>query len=114
MSRYANDLIEKNDDVGRQRLTALYREHRQRLRVAPKHADVYAKLAVVLLKELEEDPRRWEAIRWLNSSPSPEGQTFREYLSNWRQATPERHRPFVDEIAGWFEIELEGQAAVAP
>ena len=64
-------------------------------------------MAVVLLGFFESDPGQWEAIRWLNSSPSPQGESFRDYLKKWRDAVPETHRAFVEGIAGLYGVEME-------
>jgi hypothetical protein len=60
----------------------------------------------VLLRLFEEKPQRWEAVRWLNNSPSPEGETFPEYLQKWHDAVPDKHRPFVGRIADLYGIEI--------
>ena len=55
---------------------------------------------------MEEDPRRWEAIRWINSSPSPADETFAEYLTKWGHAVPPRHRDFVGQIGNLYDVAI--------
>lgn len=59
-------------------------------------------MAVVLLHLFEAEPARWEAIRWLNSTPPHEGDTFATHLQHWHDAVPPKHQPFVQRIAGLF------------
>lgn len=54
----------------------------------------------------EAEPSRWEAVRWLNSSPSRKGETFQHYLSKWHRAAPNRHEPFIKLVANQFGITL--------
>ena len=107
LDAYAADLIKRNGGVARQELLPLFRKHEEKLRTAPKHADVYAQTAVVLLEMMEKDPQRWESVRWLNSSPSPEGETIAEYLAKWEQAVPEQHKGLVAEIGGIYKVKID-------
>ena len=50
---------------------------------------------------------RWEAVRWLNSSPSPKDETFEQYLNKWYHAVPKRHRAFVKQVATLYGQKVE-------
>jgi hypothetical protein len=63
-------------------------------------------IALVLLTLLERNPEHWNAIRWLNFSPSPEGETFLQYLTKWHRAVPQKHTDFVEATASLFGISL--------
>ena len=64
-------------------------------------------MALVILRLLERTPGHWNAVRWLNSSPSSPGETFLQYLTKWRNAVPMQHREFVDSIGTLFGLSLE-------
>ena len=66
--------------------------------------DLNGAMSLVLLRLFEEDPQRWESVRWLNHQPSPEGETFPEYLQKWLNAVPDRHKPFVLQIARLYGL----------
>jgi hypothetical protein len=106
---YADDVMRSRDlidEIHERGLPAFYRAHEETLREHPCRRDLNGAMSLVLLRLFEKDPQRWEAVRWLNSAPSPEGETFGEYLARWRRAVPERHKPFVGRIAELYGIEL--------
>jgi len=106
---YADDVLRSRDRVGEiyeRGLPAFYRTHEQTLREHPCRRDLNGAMSVVLLHLFEEEPNRWEAIRWLNTGPSPEGEPFRVYLGRWHRAVPERHKAFVERIAKLYGVEL--------
>jgi hypothetical protein len=71
-------------------------------------------MALPLLELFEGAPESWEAVAWLNRSPSPEGGTLAEYLEKWRSAVPVKHRNFVDEVRRRFGLEDPGAGAAGP
>ena len=71
-------------------------------------------MALPLLELFEGAPESWEAVAWLNRTPSPEGETFAEYLEKWRSAVPARHRSFVGEVMRRFGVEEPGAGAAGP
>jgi len=106
---YADDAIrrwDRIDEIHERGLPAFYRTHEETLRANPCRRDLNGAMSLVLLRLFEEDPRRWEAVRWLNTAPSPEGETFRDYLGRWHQAVPDRHKAFVGRIAKLYGVEL--------
>ena len=56
---------------------------------------------------LEENPANWEAVTWLNEAKSTQSQTFGEYLSDWHEHAPDKHRKFIREIGKRFGVEIE-------
>lgn len=61
-------------------------------------------VAVRLLPLFEKDPRRWEAVTWLNREAYTAATTFEEYLAAWQRHCPERHKGLVKEIARVFDV----------
>ncbi len=113
---YRDALREYTDDIIRRRTTirgihaqglaGFYREHQATLERNPTDRELNGAMAIVFLQLFEEEPARWEAIRWLNVQPAPAGERFADYLVRWRAAAPERHRPFITEVARLYGIAL--------
>jgi len=91
-------------DVG---LPEFYLDHQKELRQTPCLRDLNGAMSLVFLRLFEEQPERWEAVRWLNAKPSPDGETFQQYLQQWHDAVPTRHKAFVGRVADLFRIEIE-------
>ena len=63
-------------------------------------------VAVALLPIFEQEPDCWQAMDWLDDDTRG---TFADYLKDWHARVPEKHRPFVREVAGKFGIEIESR-----
>lgn len=88
-------------------LGGFYKAHQAELAKEPCNRKLNGAMAQVFLKLFEEDPSRWGAIRWLNSAPSPKGETFEQYLTKWHRAAPDKHKPFVKKVAHLYGVTLE-------
>lgn len=107
LADYARDLIDRRallPELRKEGLPAFYRRHRARLASEPCDRELNGAIAVVLLELLEAEPHAWQAIRWLNPSPSPDGETFQAYLRKWHDAAPRTHRPFIARLADRFGV----------
>ena len=85
-------------------LPGFYRRHEAELRKTSTDRELNGTMATVLLRLFEEEPVRWEAVRWLNAEAAPKDEPFAAYLARWRAAVPERHRDFVDEVRKSFGV----------
>ncbi|MDQ7779711.1 MAG: hypothetical protein RDV41_08365 [Planctomycetota bacterium] len=106
---YADDVVKsrsKASEIRENGLNGFYLAHKTELDKDPGNRELNGAMAVVFLHLFEEDPARWESVRWLNSSPSPEGETFTQYFRKWHDAVPDRHRELVEDIARLFGIDL--------
>jgi hypothetical protein len=102
---YADDVVNKRThlaELTRLGLPRFYTRHQDTLSRNATQRELNGAMAVALLPLFEADPSRWEALRWLNSSPSPKTETFPQYLSKWHQAAPARHKEFTKVIADQF------------
>ena len=63
-------------------------------------------MAIVFLHLFEERPERWEAVRWLNSTPPRDGDTLAKYLQNWHKAAPAKHQSFVRDVSNLYGVTL--------
>jgi len=106
---YADNVQRERHEVFplvRHGLPEFYRLHRETLAANSCQRDLNGAMSLVMLQLFEQEPTRWEAVRWLNSAPSPQGQTFQQYLKQWHSAVPPRHREFVRQVAELYGIEL--------
>jgi hypothetical protein len=106
---YSDDVILKRmkvHEIYESGLAGFLKAHKERLTKEPCDRDLNGAMSLVFLKLFEEEPGRWESVRWLNSSPSPKGETFEQYLNKWHKAVPNRHRTFVEKVARLFGVSL--------
>lgn len=111
--QYADDVMDSRSQVGSAHLGDYFRKHQRELEATPRDRDLNGAMAVVLLGIMENSPASWEAVTWLNSSPSRPGETFPAYLEKWWLAVPARHRAFVEEIIRRFDLPLPSSSPVA-
>lgn len=107
---YTDDILRKRVDyleILKSGLPAYYRKHAAHLVKNATDREKNGSMAVVLLALFERQPEHWNAIRWVNPAPSPEGETFAQYLTKWRDAVPEKHKQFVESIAGMYGVTLK-------
>jgi len=105
---YVDDVINGRGETGRELardgLSAFYAKHAAELARNCCNRSLNGAMADILLHLLEAHPEHWAAVRWLNSSPSPKGETFRQYMAKWLDAVPENHKPFVRSVAELFGV----------
>lgn len=107
LRNYADDVVRKRKEIAelqRLGLPDFYRRHEAELRKTSTNRELNGTMATVLLRLFEEEPGRWEAVRWLNVEAAPKDEPFAAYLARWRAAVPERHRGFVDEVRKSFGL----------
>ena len=86
-------------------LAHFYRDHEAELRAAnADRRDLTGAIALALLPFLEEAPHRWTAFRWLNATACPENEPFADYLTRWRDNTPEKHKGTVQGVRQLFGL----------
>lgn len=104
LETYAQMVIKSRERIGNGRLPEFYLQHAAELRNQPTNRALNGAISLVLLKMLEQSPASWEAVSWLNSSPSAPGESFAYYLHKWLRAAPAKHQAFIAEILGAFEV----------
>ncbi len=120
---FAPSLRDYTDDIARKRadyleivetgLPAYYRQHAGHFKDNPTDRAKNGAMALILLAAFERQPRHWNAIRWLNSSPSPEGESFEQYLDKWYRAVPAKHAGFIQSLAALYGVPLKPRDATA-
>jgi hypothetical protein len=104
---YADDVVRKRADyfeICARGMPAFYRAHRTEMEKDPCCRELNGAMAVVFLQFFEEQPERWETVRWLNSSQPPQGETLEGYLRRWYQAVPEKHKPAIQRVRELYGI----------
>lgn len=112
LRKYTDDVIASRSkvlDIYREGLPEFYRRHAEELAKNSGLRELNGAMSLVFLRLFEEDPRRWEAVRWLNQEPSAPGETFSQYLQKWHDAVPEPHQAFVAQVADLYGIEIRPQ-----
>jgi hypothetical protein len=102
---YVDDILRKRAgvyEIYEKGLPTFYRVHKSTLEKEPGSRDLNGAMSIVFLQLFEEQPERWEAVRWLNSSPPRPGDTFATYLEKWHDAVPAKHQPFVKKVADLY------------
>lgn len=97
LRRFADRLL----DEGHRRLppqtplSAWLRDNEERLRGDPYQREKNELVANLLLPLFQSDPRRWDALCYLNLHPADGGNDLRQYLRNWYDNAPPEHRDFI-------------------
>jgi len=107
LKTYADDRIAAAPLPPGRTLAAFYRENAEAFAKSPTDRPKNTVVAGQLLPLFEKAPERWEAVGWLNREKIDRTWDFRRYLEAWHRNVPERHRAFVREVAGLFEIEIK-------
>ncbi|MCY2989094.1 MAG: hypothetical protein NTY19_14660 [Planctomycetota bacterium] len=107
LAKYVQEAISQRQKLEPDGLQDFYQQHREELAQGTDTRPLSQAIAVVLLQLFEEHPEQWEAIRWLNSAPSPKGEAFEKYLQRWHDAVPKQHQPFVQRIADLFGVPIK-------
>jgi hypothetical protein len=105
-AEYAQDVMRRRADVPDAEIAAYYQRHRAAFERDPTDRERNGTIALFLLRQLESAPSLWESVTWLNSAPSPRGETLAAYLAKWHTAAPDRCRAFISSIARRFAVEL--------
>ena len=110
---YTDDVIAKRHrayEIYEKGLPTFYREHEGELRSNAVIWELNGAMSILMLRLFEEEPQHWEAVRWLNSTPSGQNEAFSDYLQRWHNAVPDRHQPFIRRLAGLFGVEIASTA----
>ena len=107
LRNYADNVQRSRDgflEIIQTGLPAYYKKHANHLKKNPTDREKNGSMALALLPLFEREPEHWNAIQWLNSTPSKEGESFKVYFTKWRNAVPEKHRDFVETIGRYYGI----------
>ena len=87
-------------------LAVWYRQNEPILRRNPTMREKNNIVAVQLLPIFEKHPDHWPAVGWLNARATKKPRTFTQYLLDWQQSAPEKHRGFIRHVARQFGVVL--------
>lgn len=94
-------------------LAAWFGGHRDHLRRNPVERELNGLVANQLLPLFEQDPTRWDAIRFLNLGDDEHDSSLAAYLAGWRDRVPDRHRAFIKSLLTLFGYDAEVTVDVA-
>ncbi len=108
LSQYIEVLIAKEERKlpPNQTLAQWFTENENSMRIDPYQRQKDALIANQLLPYFEVYPAGWDAVTYINQTKPTDRQTFQEYLENWFNDAPEKHRDFIKKIATLFEIKV--------
>ena len=118
LREYSDNVIRKRADfldLCAQGMPAFYHAHRVAMEKEPCCRELNGAMAVVFLQFFEEQPERWEIVRWLNTSQPPQGESLEGYLLRWYRAVPEKHKPTIQRVGGLYGLRIgPGTAPATP
>jgi hypothetical protein len=85
-------------------LPAWFRREEASLRADAVQREKNLRAAAALLPLLEKAPGHWAALRHLNAVRDDPARSFRKHLDDWSRSAPERHRPFIRDVASLFGV----------
>lgn len=105
LEKYFGDVVASREKIAPNSLASYFARHAETLRQKPAERALNGAMAVVLLDMLERSPEHWESVAWMNSAPSPPGETLDQYFAKWMNAVPQRHKVFVADLRKQFGID---------
>lgn len=104
LKNYVDKIIDSREKIDPGELSKFYQKHRETLRGDETKRSLNGAIALALLPLFEQDPSRWEAIRYLNITPAKKNLSLRDYFSKWHKDAPKKHQPFIADLARMFEV----------
>ena len=109
LTSYANNRVKRYDDR-KETIAQFYQANRAELEKTGTNRELNTYIAVKLLPLFEATPAAWQSLRYLNLGPAEENVSFKAYLTAWHNRVPKKHRPFIQQVAAEFDVELETKA----
>jgi len=107
LKSYVDDHMKKFDTLGDFTLAEWYQRNEAALRKNSTDRPKNQVVAVQLLPLFEKSPEHWAAVGYLNQWEKTRTLSWKEYLADWHQRVPEKHKKFVAEVGGLFKVNLE-------
>lgn len=86
-------------------LVSWLRDNEKRLREDPYCRAENEVVSNLLLPLFQQNPQNWEALSYLNLSPSDARNSLSEYLRNWYENAPPEHREFIGNVLSLLLLE---------
>ena len=106
LADYAEQRLQDSRLKEGQTLAGWYRMHQAELHGSSKKRALNQVVAGELLPLFEASPESWQAVWYLNEAQPNQPQRFEDYLADWHQHAPEKHRAFIEKIAGQLGVEI--------
>ncbi|HEX7898385.1 MAG TPA: hypothetical protein VF950_11540 [Planctomycetota bacterium] len=105
LTAYADDRLKVSNLPPDTTLAAWYKERKAQCEANAEDRPRNLIIAAQLLPLFEEDPRRWEALGWLNTETHTASTSFADYLKAWERHCPEKHKAFARQIRALFDVQ---------
>jgi hypothetical protein len=106
LAAYAEERLKKAALKEGVTLAKWYAEHAEKLKADGTQRELNTVVAAALLPIIEKSPGSWEAVAYWNEKKTKDARSFERCLIDWRASVPEKHRSFVEEVAGRFGVKL--------
>jgi hypothetical protein len=107
LQSYVDDHMKKYDALGELTLAEWYRRNEDHLRKNSTDRPKNQVVAAALLPLFEKNPEHWAALGSLNQWEKTKVLTWKEYLADWHARVPAKHKGFVKDVAGMFELKVD-------
>lgn len=98
LKSYSDALIEESALKSPDNFRSWYGRHKERVQENPDDRKLLRVISLEWLRLLEEDPRGWRALRYLNQGDHLAGESLTDAFRRWRKHCPEKDRQQVDRI----------------
>jgi hypothetical protein len=98
----------KVDTTTRSKFKSWFAKNKAEMKNHPTDRERDHVVASVLWRILDAKPSYWPAISYLNTAKVGNDANFSTYLSGWRDSCPHAYKGFVDEVASWWGLQLDG------
>lgn len=109
LTAYAQSRIDESQMPADKSLKTWYAENAEVLKANAIKRELNNIVAVQLLPMFESNPENWGAVAYLNHATPKAIQTLEQYLQDWHDQVPKKHRKFVSDVAMKFEIALKAK-----
>ena len=106
LTKYADERMQKAQLPAGVSLAEWFRRESEHLYGSATLQEKNTVVAVALLPLFERQPEHWEAVSYLNAVEPLKPQSLAAFLRQWRDAAPQKHRAFIEQIGRQFEIDL--------
>jgi len=98
LKSYSDALIEESALKSPDNFRSWYGRHKERVQENPDDRKLLRVISLEWLRLLEEDPRGWRALRYLNQGDHLADESLTDAFRRWRKHCPEKDRQQVDRI----------------
>ena len=107
LNDYADQRLKNTEKLEGLTLAQWYQRNEPELRKTGTNRNKNQVVAAALLPLLEQTPKYWQAVSYLNQWDAKKELSFNDYLRDWHERAPKDLKPFVQEVAATFGIVIK-------